>query len=463
MRQACSLVIVAMMSCAAATTAAADDHEGQDRLIGCGQAKAPVTITINAHLDASCTYTGGFKIVASDVTLDCRGALVRHTARDGVHAIEVSVGVNSNLENITIRNCHIEGFAHAIDLSRDGANQLPAGHEYDHYLRNVSIVDTTVRDTYQVGIYVHPYVTGTTLRRVTVTVAASTGVYLDEGSRGARIERSVFIGNGFVENGPGGNTTNFAGLVVRHWGPGREGIAVDGSSDNIIRHNWFAGNSAGGVFLYTNCGENVHTDPANWLEHRFGAEHNLIADNVIAGSGTGVWVASRMGENVFPMDCSDAPYVSGPLQSITLDRAPYNTVRGNTIVGADFGVRVEDDHASIISNNFFAPNATEYAVVVGTPYRTAALGEPVSHTVVRQNLSMIAGNPSPYRWVDGVSDLRDFKNVALGNVSSFCKAPDFPRGAFVMVYAFAIQDPSQPPVPPPAYTVPSLGVLPACP
>jgi hypothetical protein len=31
-----------------------------------------------------------------------------------------------------------------------------------------------------------------------------------------------------------------------------------------------------------------------------------------------------------------------------------------------------------------------------------------------------------------------------------------------MVYAVAPQDPSQPPVPPPAYTVASLGVLPAC-
>jgi hypothetical protein len=31
-----------------------------------------------------------------------------------------------------------------------------------------------------------------------------------------------------------------------------------------------------------------------------------------------------------------------------------------------------------------------------------------------------------------------------------------------MVYAFAIQDPSQPPVPPPAYSVPSLGILPPC-
>ena len=157
-----------------------------------------------------------------------------------------------------------------------------------------------------------------------MTGSASTAVYLDAGSRGARVEDNVFTRNGFVENGPGGTTTTFGGLTVRYWGPGREAVAVDGSSDNVIRRNRIVGNSAGGVFLYTNCGENVHTDPANWLDHRYGAEHNLIADNVIVGDGTGVWVASRMGENVYPMDCSDVPYVTGPLKAITLDRARDN-------------------------------------------------------------------------------------------------------------------------------------------
>ena len=250
---------------------------------------------------------------------------------------------------------------------------------------------------------------------------------------------------------------------MRYWGPGHEGVAVDGSSDNVIRRNRIVGNSAGGVFLYTNCGENVHSDPTNWLDHRYGAEHNLIADNVIAGDGTGVWVASRMGENVYPMDCSDAPYVSGPLKAITLDRAPDNTVRGNLIAGADFGVRVEDDHATVTGNRFLSSNAADYAVVVGTPYRTSALAKPVSHTVVARNVSSITGNPSPYRWVDGADHLRDDHNIALRKVSTFCEAPDVPRGPFVMVYAVAPQDPSQPPPPAPPYTVPSLGVLPACP
>ena len=48
----------------------------------------------------------------------------------------------ANLANVTIRNCRIDGFFHAIDLVRNGANRLAAGHEYDNYLRNVLIEDT---------------------------------------------------------------------------------------------------------------------------------------------------------------------------------------------------------------------------------------------------------------------------------------------------------------------------------
>jgi len=435
---------------------------GTGRTIGCEQADQRVTLTASTRLDNHCRYTGGFDITASNVTLDCDGARLEHTSNDGLNAVAVSVGADADLANVTIRNCRIRGFAHAIDIARIGAQELAAGHEYDHHLRDVVVEHNQISDTHAVGIYVHPYVTRTTLRDNTVTGSASTAVYLDEGSRGARVERNILTGNGFVENGPGGTNTTFGGLNVRFWGPGREGIAVDGSSDNVIRRNLIAGNSAGGVFLYTNCGENVHTDPADWLDHRYGAEHNDVADNVIAGHGTGVWIASRMGENVYPMDCSDVPYKSGALQSITLDRAPYTTVTGNVIAGADFGVRIEDDHATVSRNRFIASSAGDYAVVVGTPYRTAVLGEPVSHTIVAHNVSTIMGNPSPYRWVDGVTALRDEHNLALGQMSAFCKAPDLPRGPFVMVYAVALQDPSQPPVAPPAYTVPSLGVLPGC-
>ena len=45
-------------------------------LIGCDQASNRVTVTVTSHLDPTCTYTGGFDITASDVTLDCQGATI---------------------------------------------------------------------------------------------------------------------------------------------------------------------------------------------------------------------------------------------------------------------------------------------------------------------------------------------------------------------------------------------------
>jgi len=460
------LAIFAVAAIVAASPAAAagagERGRRAERLIDCRHAAERVTVTVSSRLDGGCTYTGGFDITASNVTLDCRGALVLGSPADSGSGVAVSVAATADLEDVTIRNCRIQGFEHGIDLARNTPSQLAPGHEYDHHLRHVVIEHDHISGARGVGVYVHPYVTETTIRHDVVTGSGSTAVYLDEGSRGAHIEGDVIAGNGSIENGPGGANTDFGGVTIRYWGPGREGIALDGSRGNVIRGNWIVGNSAGGVFLYTNCGENVHNDPVDWLDHRFDARDNVVSDNVISGSGTGVWVGSRMGENVYPMDCSDVPYVSGPLRSITLDRAPHNTVQGNVIVGADFGVRVEDDHTTVTGNRFVAPSAADYGVVVGTPYRTNVLHEPVSDTVVARNVSSIAGNPSPYRWVDGVAGLRDDRNLASGHLSPFCRAPDVPRGPFVMVYAFALQDPSQPPVPAPAYKVPSLGVLPAC-
>jgi hypothetical protein len=341
---------------------------------------------------------------------------------------------------------------------------LPAGHEYDHHLDDVNVLDSILTGSRGVGLYVDGYVTNTTIRHVVVLGAGSDGIYLDAGSRYGRVVENVVAWNGYRENGPNpeGTVTQFNGVTFRFWGPGREGIAVDGSRDNRISSNWIAENSAGGVFLYTNCGEYVHSDPTNWVEHRFGAEDNTVVANLISGGENGVWIGSRMAENVYPMDCSDVPYVSGPVQAITLDRAPNTTVRDNWIFGADYGVRVEDDGARVVGNVVNASDASHHAVIVGTPYRTSVLHHPVTNTIVRDNVSNITGNTSPYRWVDGVAGLDARGNTALGRRSGFCPAPDVPHGPFVMVDAVAVQDPNAPPVPKPVFTIPRLGALGPC-
>ena len=114
-------------------------------------------------LDASCTYTAGFEITASDVTLDCRGALVSSTSRDGV-GIEVSTPVDTDLSGVTIRNCRVRGFLNSMRVTRVGFRTLTAGHEYDHGISGVVIEDSNIGGSAGVGIYVDAYVTRTTIR-----------------------------------------------------------------------------------------------------------------------------------------------------------------------------------------------------------------------------------------------------------------------------------------------------------
>ena len=452
--------IVALATAFAAPVAAV---ASPGAVVPCADGAQRVTLGASAVLDPSCTYTGGFDITASNVELDCAGALIAAPADTGDVGIRVTTPADVDLDRVTIRNCRVDGWLNSIHINRVGTQALARGHEYDHHLDGVTVEDSTLTGSLGVGLYVDTYVTHTVIRNVTITGAGSTGIYLDEGSLGASVTHNVIAGNGFVENGPGGTNTSFGGLDVRYWGPGREGIAVDGSRRNVIADNALVDNAAGGVFLYTNCGEYVHSQPQSWLDHRYGATHNLVARNTIVGAlGTGVWVGSRMGENVYPMDCSDVPYVSGPLLAITRDRAASNTITANTIYGENFGVRVEDDDTSVLRNTIIGTDPSNFAVIVGTPYRTTVLHHPVSHTIVRGNVASIAGNTDPFRWVDGVADLVATRNTANGSVRSFCAAPDVPRGPFVMVYAFAPQDPNQPPQPPPDYSVPSLGPLPAC-
>ncbi len=430
--------------------------------IACARAAERITVTSSADLDPSCTYTGGFDITASNVVLDCHGALIQGAV--GTHALGILVATPADVDlaDVVIRNCRIDRFFNNVHLRRDGFRALTADHEYDHHLSGVTIEDSTLTNSTGVGVYVNDYVTGTVMRRLVIAGSGSTGIYLDAGSRYNTAVHNIIAGNGFRESGPEGTVATLSGIEFRYWGPGREGIAIDGSRNNRIAANWIVGNSYGGVFVYTNCGENVHNDPQSWVEHRYGADDNTISANVIVGGEDGVWIGSRMGENVFPMDCSDPPYVSGPIQAITLDRAANNVVRGNTFDGATYGVRVEDDGTTVSRNRFAGADATHHAIIVGTPWRTSALGHPVTHTIVERNRSTIVGNPSPYRWVDGISGLTDLHNRALDRRSRFCRAPTVPRNPLIFVYAFAVQDPNGPPVPKPDFSVPTLGALAPC-
>lgn len=430
-------------------------------LVGCDRADERVVLTVSAVLDPSCTYHGGFDITASGVELDCRGAVVQSDG--GGTGILLTSPIDVALTDVTVRNCEVDGFLNSIRVTRPGFRTLAPGVEYEHAFERILLTDVRVHGSRGVGIFVDGYVTGVTITGSEVRGAGSSGIYLETGSKGTVVEGNEVVDNGFRENGPNGQVRTFAGRQVRFWGPGREGISIDGARDNVIRANTFTGNSAGGIFLYKNCGEFPETNPDRWFDRRYPSTGNLIETNTFTGGRFGVWVASRAGENQLPMECSEPAYVDEDVVKVYLDPASDNVVRGNAFDDVTYGIRVEDDRTTVAGNHFRAADPTHHAVVLGTPYRTQVLGRPVAGTRLIDNVSDIVGNASPYRWVHGESASEVEGNTAAGVTVGICEGVPIPANVFLMVIAFA-PEPTDGSIPPtPDLTPHDIGALPACP
>lgn len=438
---------------AALTSTALAAPEPGSQLIDCSQADTRVEITVSSHLDPSCVWTRGVRITASNVTLDCQGA--RLYGPDRQRGVEISAPTDTALANITVRNCEIEGFLNNVRVTRDGFRELAEGVEYEHGFSNIVIEDSTLLNSRGVGVFVDGYVTGVTLRRLHIEGSGSSGVYLEAGSKDSLVEDCDIVNNGFGENGPYWQPFDQSGLDIWFYGHGREGLSIDGARFSTVRNNRFSGNAYGAIFFYKNCGEFVTLRPERWWHRRYGADGNLIEHNTITGGTNGLWIGARMGENVAVMDCSDPQYQSG----YVLDVARNNVIRDNVFQDVVYGVRVEDDGNQIVDNQFTGSGAQQ-AVLIGTPVRTTALGQPVTGTVVTGNVATIPANPNPYRWVHGHTNTTFGNNLSLGRPAGLCEGLEPARGPFVMTLAFVFAP--EPPVdPPPPLALP--GPLGPCP
>ena len=429
-------------------------------IVDCSQAATRVQLTASADLDPTCTYTAGFDITASNVTLDCKGAAI-HGAIDAAGVgIQVSTPSDTELAHVVVRNCHVSGFLNSLRVTRPGFRTLTAGHEYDHPTSDIVIEDSTFTGSRGVGVYVDGYVTGVTIRRNSITHAGSSGIYLEGGSKGSEVVGNEIDDNGFRENGPDGQTIDIGGTTFWYWGVGREGISVDGSSENHIADNHLTGNSAGGIFLYKNCGE--YPNSGRYFERRTPSDRNLIEANVFEGGRNGVWVGSRMAENTLPMACTDPAYIDEAARRVVLDHAAHNTISGNSFRNVTYGIRVEDDDTTVAGNAFAGSAPDHHAIIVGTPLRAEVLHRPVLDTVLRDNVSTIVGNANPYRTIPGEVGTAASGNVALGQAVGVCAGVPLPRQTFIFVIAVKADDGSGTKPPTPDLRVPTVGALPAC-
>ncbi len=372
------------------------------QLIGCDQTEVRVIVTAPSHLDPSCTYHGGFDITASDSVLDCRGAHIEAVAGDlDRRGILVETQSTLALSNVVVRNCVVSGFNNNVRIRRQGFRTLTQGAEYENGTSAILIENSHFYDSNATGIFVDGYVTGVTLRGVEVAGSGAVGVYLEAGSKDNVIENSRIHNNGFGNVVPEGVPIVVNGTELRYESTGREGIAIDGSRDNIVRNNWIAGNSAGAIFLYKNCGEDATSQPnSHWVRH-YGATGNLITGNFISTEKNGIWVGSRAAENQYFMDCSDPAYIDAALRRVHLDPASGNTVDRNSFLYVTYGVRIEDNMTTVTDNRFSSNSPGHEAVIIGTKERTGVLGLPVDGTILRDNRATITGNATPYRWVWG--------------------------------------------------------------
>jgi parallel beta-helix repeat protein len=379
-------------------------------LVGCDQADERITTTSSIHLDPSCTYTRGFRIIGSGVTLDCRGASVtRDLVLGSRQGILIETPADVPLTDVTVRNCHVSLFDNNLRVNREGFRDLVPGFEYENGTANILIENNTFSDSANTGVFINAFVEGVTFSRNSITGSGGPGLYLEAGSRGSVVAQNVVADNGWEDVIPGPASIEIGGITIFYLSTGREGIAVDGSRNNLIRDNLVADNAAGGIFLYKNCGENASNN-GHW-ERPYGASDNVVRNNEVTNGPNGIWVGSRAAENQVFMDCSDTPIVNTPTQKVYLDPAPDNTVEFNRIAGMTNALRVEAD-GTVVRGNVLS--AAERGVLVGSKYLTEVLAMPITDTTIVANSALDVTMPFTWVWGTGTTT---FGANATGNGS----------------------------------------------
>lgn len=265
---------------------------------------------------------------ASGLTLACHGALLDGgpgRVNAGRDMIEVRSRRRAGAagptwerpEDVRIENCRVEGSIRVwgMGVNGQGADLVDASRQAGYVElvranapRRIAFRRLHIVAGGRIPFYLAPGVSEVSLVDSEISGrTTSTAIYLDAESTANRIE---------------GNRLAVA--------TGREVIAIDASSRNLIRNNRFAGLAGGGIFLYRNCGEGGtirHTTPS----------HNRIVGNTFvyapdAASKPAVFLGSRDGNRWYCW--ADAGHAVGS-SADNRDFARHNVVRDNRIVGRE--------------------------------------------------------------------------------------------------------------------------------
>ncbi|MFI7839826.1 NosD domain-containing protein [Pseudomonas asiatica] len=284
-------------------------------------------------LKAGCIYNQSIIINDSNVKVDCNGAVL-----DGQGERKYGVLIDSKgrpLSNVTVANCKVRNFAAQGVLVTSGVPDAKRSTDRDFNYSvsptKVTLSNLVVERAGGVGVFLHSYVTNVTLKDSIVSGSKGAGIYLEHSSRDNKLIGNVIKNNG-AWNGPKTGQ--------------REGLAIDSSARNLIEGNKFSGNSAGGIFLYKNCGEKFSQGRSviRWQS----SNDNIIKNNKFYDEKVGIWIASRQSRNQQKSDCGDPALDSE--KKYFADYANHNTIQGNEFCRNKLPIKVEGDDNIITGN-----------------------------------------------------------------------------------------------------------------
>lgn len=323
-------------------------------------------ISGEVRLDRSCTYHQTVSISASNTKLDCDGATL-----DGLGKLKDGISISSQgqqLKNVSVSNCSIKNFSNNGVAVRSGIPDYKrsSDHDYNYAISpsNVVLSHLHVENSGAVGVYLYSYVSNVTLRESVIEGSRGVGVYLEQSSRENKLIDNVIKNNGDMDGPKSGQ---------------REGVAIDSSAKNFIEGNSFISNSAGGIFLYKNCGENFSKGMAvlRWQP----SNENVIRNNKFVGENVGVWIASRQGRDLSHRDCGDPSLDGGG--KFYRDFADHNVVENNKFCGGGEDVRVDGNFNTVRNNKSDVKGRS--LVVQSQNMTTRITGVPAEGNVLEEN------------------------------------------------------------------------------
>jgi hypothetical protein len=318
----------------------AQDGGREDKVsINCDVSLQPMQTVIKTMLLEGSAATGA--------TIQCHGASVGNIEIRSGRQVSLVNGATifDPPERINIQNCHINGHIRITGMTTEDI--IPASKQADftqlarqnapkHIWLNNVLITANKSWPLSIPLYISPGVSDVHLLNSTLKGSSSSvAIYLDAESTQNEIRANH--------------------IEVK---TGREVIAIDGSSHNIIADNYFSGLSKGGIYLYRNCGERGairHATPSD----------NLINGNYFYydhywGEHPSIFVGARNGRASYCkpiVQANGQPYPFGSSLS-PLDFAQRNQISNNRIRKRSAQTMIKVQNPAVNADNDIHGNQT---------------------------------------------------------------------------------------------------------